>query len=110
MKHGLDSRPSRGLSFRQDHPRALFRPSTGRMNRRIFLKSLAATALPSAAAAASYGLYEATCAEVIRPTLALPRLPAAFDGTKIAFLADIHHGPFTTIEYVVSVVRTTLSL
>jgi predicted MPP superfamily phosphohydrolase len=80
------------------------------MNRRIFLKAIAASALPSAAATASYGLYEASCAEVIRPTLALPRMPAAFDGMRIAFLADIHHGPFTTIEYVASIVRTTLSL
>ena len=28
----------------------------------------------------------------------------------IAFVTDIHHGPFTSIEYVTSVVRTTLSL
>jgi predicted MPP superfamily phosphohydrolase len=42
--------------------------------------------------------------------LALPRLPEAFDGTTIAFLTDIHHGPFTSIDYVASVVRTTISL
>jgi predicted MPP superfamily phosphohydrolase len=80
------------------------------MNRRVFLKSLAAAAVPGAAAAASYGLYEASWAEVVRPTLAVPKLPASFDGTTIAFLADIHHGPFTSLEYVASVVRTTLSL
>lgn len=80
------------------------------MNRRVFLKAVAAAAIPSAAATASYGLYEAGWAEVIHTDLALARLPRAFDGTKIAFLADIHHGPFTSIDYVASVVRTTIAL
>ena len=80
------------------------------MNRRIFLKSVVAAAIPGAAATASYGLYEAGWAEVVRPVLAVPRLPSAFDGTTVAFLTDIHHGPFTSLDYVASVVRTTLTL
>jgi predicted MPP superfamily phosphohydrolase len=80
------------------------------MNRRVFLKSLAAAALPGAAAFASYGLYEASWAEVVRPVLCVPKLPRSFEGTTIAFLADLHHGPFTSLEYVNSVVRTTLAL
>jgi predicted MPP superfamily phosphohydrolase len=80
------------------------------MNRRIFLKSLAAAALPAGAATASYGLYEAGWAEIVRPVLPVPRLPRAFEGTTVAFLTDIHHGPFSTIDYVASVVRTTLTL
>jgi uncharacterized protein len=80
------------------------------MNRRNFLKTALAATLPGSAAAASYGLYEAGWVEVVRPTLPLPRLPRAFDGMTVAFLTDIHHGPFTSIEYVTSVVRTTLSL
>lgn len=80
------------------------------MNRRLFLKAVAAAAVPAAAATASYGLYEAGWAEVVRPVLPVPRLPAAFDGTTIAFLADIHHGPFASIDYVASIVRTTLTL
>jgi len=80
------------------------------MNRRAFLKSIAISALPVTAATASYGLYEAGWVEVVRPTLQLPRLPLAFDGLTIAFLTDIHHGPFTSLDYVTSVVRTTLAL
>ena len=80
------------------------------MNRRFFLKAAAAAALPGSAAAASYGLYEAGWVEVARPVLPLPRLPRAFDGMTVAFLTDIHHGPFTSLEYVASVVRTTLTL
>jgi len=80
------------------------------MDRRIFLKSLAVASLPGTAATASYGLYEAGWVEVIRPTLPLPRLPKAFNGMTIAFLTDIHHGPFSSIDYVTAVVRTTLAL
>lgn len=80
------------------------------MNRRLFLKAAAAAALPGSAAAASYGLYEAGWVEVVRPTLTLPRLPKAFDGMQVVLLTDIHHGPFTSLDYIVSVVRTTLAL
>ena len=80
------------------------------MDRRIFLKAVAAAALPGAAASASYGLFEAGWVEVVRQRVALPRLPKAFDGLTVAFLADIHHGPFTSLDYVTSVVRTTLAL
>jgi hypothetical protein len=80
------------------------------MNRRTFLKAAAAATLPGTAAAASYGLYEAGWVEVARPVLPLPKLPAAFDGMTVAFLTDIHYGPFTTLEYVAAVVRTTLAL
>jgi uncharacterized protein len=80
------------------------------MNRRAFLKAVAAAAIPAATATASYGLYEASWVEVVRPVLPVPKLPPAFDGTTIAFLTDIHHGPFTSLDFVASVVRTTLTL
>jgi predicted MPP superfamily phosphohydrolase len=80
------------------------------MNRRHFLRSLAAAAVPVATATASYGLYEAVWAEVVRPVLEVPRLPRAFDGTTVALLTDLHHGPFSSHDYVTSVVRTTLTL
>src|SRR3954468_6381572 len=80
------------------------------MNRRTFLQAAAGVGIASPFAAASYGLFESTWLKVDRQTLPLPRLPHAFDGTTIAFLTDIHHGPFTSIEYVTSVVRTALSL
>ncbi|MBM3979863.1 MAG: metallophosphoesterase [Planctomycetes bacterium] len=80
------------------------------MNRRAFLKTAAVALVPGAAATASYGLYEAGWVEIVRKELALARLPRAFDGTRVAFLTDIHHGPFTSLDYIRSVVRTTLSL
>ena len=80
------------------------------MDRRIFLKAIAAATVPAAAATASYGLYEAGWVEVVRPQLPLPRLPRVFDSLTVAFLTDIHHGPFTSLDYVAAVVRTTLAL
>ena len=38
--------------------------------------------------------------------MTIPRLPAAFRGTTIAFVSDIHLGPYLTEEYVRTVVRT----
>ncbi len=81
------------------------------MNRRTFLRTAIATAaIPVPIAAASYGLYESTWVEINRQSLTLPRLPAAFDGLSVAFLTDIHHGPFTQLDYIASIVRTTLVL
>ena len=80
------------------------------MNRRTFLKATLAAAVPAPVAAASYGLVEASWVRVERPTLPLPRLPQPFDGLRVAFLTDIHHGPYVGLDYVRGVVRTTLNL
>jgi predicted MPP superfamily phosphohydrolase len=80
------------------------------MNRRSFFRTATVAALPTPVAAASYGMFEAGWLKVERPELVLPRLPHVFDGLRIAFLTDIHHGPYTNIDYVTSVVRTTLAL
>jgi predicted MPP superfamily phosphohydrolase len=77
----------------------------------MFLKSAAAAAIPAIPiAAASYGMYEAGSVRIERPVLRLPRLPEAFDGLRVAFLTDIHHGPYISLDYVTSLVRTTLAL
>src|SRR5580704_6680048 len=80
------------------------------MNRRIFLRTTLAATIASPAIAAGYGLFEASWVEIDRQTLPLARLPQPFVGTTIAFLTDLHHGPFTPLDYISSVVRTTLSL
>jgi uncharacterized protein len=80
------------------------------MNRRSFLRTAFAVAAPTPFVVASYGLFEASWVEIDRQTLPLPRLPKVFDGTQIAFLTDLHHGPFTSLDYIASVVRTTLAL
>jgi predicted MPP superfamily phosphohydrolase len=80
------------------------------MNRRVFLHSALAATIPATGAVAAYGLFESGWVRIDRQTLPLPRLPASFDGLTVAFLTDIHHGPFTSIDYVSAVVRTTLVL
>jgi uncharacterized protein len=80
------------------------------MDRRLFLRSALAAAVPVPAVVAGYGLFEAGWVRIDRQSLPLVRLPQSFDGTTLAFLADIHHGPFTNIDYVAAVVRTTLAL
>jgi predicted MPP superfamily phosphohydrolase len=81
------------------------------MNRRAFLKTAVAAAVPTApVAAASYGLFEAGWVQIERPELPLPNLPRSFDGLRVAFLTDVHHGPYTPLDYVAAVVRTTMNL
>jgi predicted MPP superfamily phosphohydrolase len=80
------------------------------MNRRVFLKATLAAAVPAPVVAASYGLAAASWVRVERPTLPLPQLPQAFDGLRVAFLTDIHHGPHIGLDFVRTIVRTTLSL
>jgi len=80
------------------------------MNRRMFLNTALAAAVPASVIAAGYGLFEAGWVKIDRQTLPVPRLPRVFDGTTIAFLTDIHHGPFSTLDYVASIVRTALAL
>ncbi len=83
------------------------------MNRRQFVRSAVritagATLLPIAAA--GYGFAAGTHLRIDRPTLALPNLPGRFEGVSIAFLTDIHLGPFVSREYVAGLVRTTVAL
>jgi predicted MPP superfamily phosphohydrolase len=80
------------------------------MNRRTFLKAALAATVPAPVVAASYGLVEASWVRVERPTLPLSRLPQEFDGLRVAFLTDIHHGPYVSLDFVRGVVRTTLNL
>lgn len=77
------------------------------MNRRHFLKSIAAAA---PVAALGYGFAETGDVRIERVSAKLPNLPLAFDGTTVAFLTDIHHGPYVTLAQVQSFVRTALAL
>src|SRR5579883_1528014 len=76
------------------------------MNRRSFLKFAAGTGAAAGLGTTCYGFFEAGWVRVDRRTIPLPRLPQAFSGTTIAFLTDIHHGPYVDIQYVASIVRT----
>ena len=81
------------------------------MNRRTFLRSsaqLAAAAVPIAGV--GYGLASGTHLRVDRPTLALPNLTPRLAGLTVAFVTDIHHGPYVSLDYVAGIVRTTVAL
>lgn len=80
------------------------------MNRRTFLRTAAAGGLIAPVAAAGYGLAESTDLRVDRAAVPVPNLPAGFRGLTVAFVTDVHHGPFTSEDEVSGVVRTTLAL
>ncbi len=75
------------------------------MDRRRFLKQAGIGALGSGAASAViYPFLEAKWCRVVPQTIVLPNLPEAFRGTRIALMADIHHGPFVPLAYIRHVV------
>jgi predicted MPP superfamily phosphohydrolase len=55
----------------------------------------------------AYPLLEAKWCRLTRVSVGLPNLPAPFEGTTIAFLSDVHHGPFVPRAYVRSIVEMT---
>lgn len=80
------------------------------MNRRQFLRGVAAAAVVGPVAGAGYGRAEAGWVEVTRQTIALPHLPPPFAGKMIALLTDPHHGPFNSLSFLRSVVKQTNEL
>ena len=77
------------------------------MNRRNFLRLLAYS---SPVAALAYGFAETGAVRIERREVALPNLPRSFDGTTVAFLTDIHYGPYVSLNQVTAFVRTALAL
>lgn len=71
---------------------------------------LRATRIGSATVAAvsviavSYGLFEAANPRVTNTTVGLQRLPAQFDGTRVALVSDLHVGPARGSDFVQKVV------
>lgn len=84
------------------------------MHRRQFLalsaRKLALAAAATPIAGAAYGFASGTHLKVDRVTLTLPNLPSRFAGLTVAFLSDIHHGPYCSLDYVAGIVRTVASL
>lgn len=79
------------------------------MNRRTFIRS-AGSAAVTPILAGCYGFAEAVNYAIVRREVRLPRLPSEFDGVTVAFLTDIHHGPYVSVDTVADVVRTTRML
>ena len=79
------------------------------MHRRQFLaRSAAFVGTPVAGCA--YAVASGTHLRIDRRVVPVPHLPARFEGLRVAFVADIHHGPYCTLDYVAGVVRTAASL
>ena len=80
------------------------------MDRRKFFKIAGVTALGSVTAAGIYPFLEAKWCRLARRTITLPNLPPAFRGMTLAFISDVHHGPFVPLAYVRDIVEIANSL
>jgi uncharacterized protein len=80
------------------------------LTRRRFLKRALWSLAGVTAIGAAYTSFEAGWIEVVEETIRLPRLPQSFAGFRIAFLTDLHHGPFTSLSYIQTVVEMANSL
>ena len=74
------------------------------MSRRRFLGRMFRTLLGVGFAGSAYGLGEAKWCRVNAQDVPVRRLPPAFDGLRVAFLADTHYGPFVPLAYLRGVV------
>lgn len=68
------------------------------------------TALAMPAAALGYGLFEAGWFRIERLAVPIPNLPPSFDGFTIALVTDLHHGRYTSLHYIQTVVQATNAL
>jgi len=80
------------------------------MNRRAFIKTAAAATIALPTVGAGLAFAEAVSIRVEHISHRLPNLPSRFEGMRLAFLTDIHHGPYTNLDYLVRIVRTTMQL
>ena len=78
--------------------------------RRKFWKRAALGAAGATIAGGAYPLLEAKWCRLTRRTITVPRLPASFRGITVAYLSDIHHGPYVGLDYVRHAVDWTNSL
>ena len=78
--------------------------------RRQFLRRLVATAVLGGTGGAVYAWHEAKACRVERVSIPLRNLPAAFEGTTLAWVTDTHHGPGVPLSYLEEVVAMTNAL
>ena len=72
--------------------------------RRGWLKRTLLYGAAAAAAGVGYSALEAGWLTIKQQRVALPGLPAEWRGVRIAQLTDVHHGPFTGLEYIANAV------
>ncbi len=89
-------------------------PTPRKVTRRGFLRALSQVTLATAAfgvGAAGYSLkIEPRWLRVVSRTLRLPRLPAAFDGFRLAQISDLHFGRAVDPDYLIAACERTTAL
>lgn len=78
-----------------------------RLDRRKFIKRISKTISAIGLVGIGYSYLESGWTTLHRIKLNVPNLPKPFAGTTIAFLTDLHHGPFISLNHIRSVVRMT---
>jgi len=74
------------------------KPSRRRFLRRVLWGGAGLTGV--AGLGVGYGFWEASQIRIRHQTITVPRLPPAFEGRSIAVLADFHHGPYVSLEFI----------
>jgi predicted MPP superfamily phosphohydrolase len=77
------------------------------MNRRKWIKR---AAIGSVLGGITYPFLEAKWCRIRRATVTLPNLGQPFEGTTVALVTDVHHGPFVSRGYIRSIVEMTNAL
>lgn len=77
------------------------------MKRRDFFRAAVSATAATPVLGICYGFAESVDYHVVHQSITLPRLPAVFDGTTVAFLTDIHLGPYLSPDTLAAIVRTT---
>ena len=85
----------RWLQRRRRRPR----PKQTLVSRRRFLGRFGRALAGLGLAGSAYGVGEAKWCRVNAQAVPVRRLPAAFDGLRVAFLADTHYGPGVPLAY-----------
>lgn len=83
-------------------------PGTKKLSRRKFFRRAlwaGAGLVGAGGLTAGYGFWEASQIRIRRTKVLIPRLPAAFAGKTIAVLADLHHGPYVSLDFIRDAVR-----
>lgn len=86
------------MTWRDDWREKLAHPR--RMSRRDWVKLSAASVATVGLGTLSYGFLVRDRVEVSRVEVKIARLPDAFAGLTVAHLSDIHHGLYTSLEYI----------
>ncbi|CAN5421571.1 metallophosphoesterase [soil metagenome] len=82
-------------------------------SRRRFLRRMSRLAIGAAGvlgASTAYAYWEASRICIRPKTIALPRLPRAFEGKTVAILTDFHHGPNVGLGFIRKAARMASSL